>query len=152
MADKFDRAVRSRIMRAIRAKDTMPEVIIRRFLWRRGFRYRKNVRGLPGTPDVVLRRYKTALFVHGCFWHQHRGCRNVKKVDQNAEKWIPKLAANVARDERAIAELKQLGWKVIVIWECGVRASRNLDNALAWLPARIRTRNVMTLTEWPERS
>lgn len=109
---------RSLLMRRIRGKDTAPEKIVRSTLHRMGFRYRLHVRELPGKPDIVLPRYKTVIFVHGCFWHHHYGCKNARLPKQNAKYWVPKLEANVTRFALQAAKLRKQGWRVCVIWEC----------------------------------
>ena len=118
MPDIVSREVRSRMMSGIRGKNTQPEMRVRRFLHSRGFRYRLHVRELPGHPDIVLPRYRTVVFVHGCFWHQHPGCKYAAKPDTNSTFWAAKLSRNQERDEAQIAELKNHGWVVVVVWEC----------------------------------
>ncbi len=118
MPDIVDAATRSRMMSGIRGKDTQPEMTVRRFLHRHGFRFRLHDRRLPGRPDVVLPRYRTALFVHGCFWHQHPGCRFATTPDTNAAFWQHKLTGNQMRDARQREALEVLGWRVITVWEC----------------------------------
>ena len=105
-------------MSRIRAKDTKPEVLVRSFLFRRGLRFRKNDRRLPGHPDVVLPKYRTVIFVNGCFWHGHEDCRYAVMPKSNTEFWAGKIRANTERDRREVEELEKEGWKVIVIWEC----------------------------------
>ena len=105
-------------MSRIKSKETTIEVLVRRFLFHRGFRYRKNVRGLPGTPDIVLRKYKTVIFINGCFWHMHKNCKESVVPKTRTEFWLTKLTKNVKNDEKHYRELRQQGWKVIVIWEC----------------------------------
>jgi DNA mismatch endonuclease (patch repair protein) len=112
------------MMSGIRGRDTRPEIIVRRFLHARGLRYRLHVRDLPGRPDIVLPRRRAAVFVNGCFWHQHPGCRFAYRPKSHQQFWDPKLEANVARDERDQRRLKELGWEVYVVWECGVTAER----------------------------
>ena len=106
-------------MAAIRSSGTKPERIVRQYLWRRGFRYRLNSPRLPGHPDLVLRKYRTCIFVNGCFWHMHEGCPKATRVPKsNVEFWTAKLLRNHERDVRQRAELEADGWKVIVVWEC----------------------------------
>ncbi|WP_245418739.1 DNA mismatch endonuclease Vsr [Mesorhizobium sp. WSM3864] len=105
-------------MGSIRSADTTPERTVRRILHRLGFRFRLHRRDLPGTPDLVLPKYRTVIFVHGCFWHQHAGCRFAKLPASNQEYWLPKLARNVQRDTDAKQKLQQAGWRVVEIWEC----------------------------------
>jgi DNA mismatch endonuclease (patch repair protein) len=109
---------RSENMRRIRSKDTKPEMMIRRALFRRGLRYRINCPGLPGKPDIVFRQKKLTIFVHGCFWHQHPGCREASRPRSNTGYWHEKLAKNVARDLHAQTELQRLGYLPMIIWEC----------------------------------
>lgn len=118
MADVFDRRTRSRVMASIRGRDTKPEMLVRRFLHGRGFRYRLHVRSLPGCPDLVLPRHRTVVFVHGCFWHFHRGCRFAAMPKSNRPFWRAKLSGNVRRDARNVSRLRHAGWRVLTIWEC----------------------------------
>ncbi len=120
MADRVSPEVRSRIMRSIRGRDTGPERIVRSALHRKGFRFRLNVRALPGTPDIVLPALRTVIFVHGCFWHRHGRCSLATMPRTRPEYWSAKFAANRRRDRRVSAALARLGWRVIVIWECSV--------------------------------
>jgi DNA mismatch endonuclease (patch repair protein) len=120
MADRVSPEVRSRIMRSIRGRDTGPERIVRSALHRKGFRFRLNVRALPGTPDIVLPALRTAILVHGCFWHRHGRCRLATVPRTRMAYWAAKFAANRRRDRRVVAALSRLGWRVIVIWECSV--------------------------------
>ena len=106
-------------MAKIRGKDTKPELIVRHYLWNRGYRYRKNVRGLPGTPDIVLRKYGVVIFVHGCFWHGHELDGHIPH--SNSVFWKKKIERNKKRDERNKEELKRMGWSVMTIWECQLK-------------------------------
>ena len=117
MADTMRSDVRSWVMSRIRSRNTRPELYVRRTIWSQGFRYRLNVRRLPGTPDLVLAQYGVALFVQGCFWHQH-GCSKSRRPSSNLDYWELKLNRNVDRDARNHAKLRDLGWTVIAIWEC----------------------------------
>lgn len=108
-------------MRAIRGNNTCPEVFVRRVLHRQGFRFRLNVKDLPGKPDIVLPKHHAAIFVHGCFWHQHSGCKYAVMPKSNTDFWQKKLESNVARDALNIAKLIALGWKSIVVWECDIK-------------------------------
>lgn len=112
---------RSRTMRAVRSRDTGPEMIVRRFLHAAGLRYLLHDRRLPGSPDLVFPSRRIALFVHGCFWHQHPGCAAAKRPRTRLDYWIRKLDGNMERDQRRRAELEVAGWKVMVIWECETR-------------------------------
>ena len=121
MADRVSPQVRSRIMRSIRASGTGPERTVRSALHRKGFRFRINVKSLPGTPDIVLPAHRAVILVHGCFWHRHGRCRLASVPRTRAAYWAAKFAANRRRDRRVAAALRRLGWRVIVIWECSIR-------------------------------
>lgn len=118
MADVVNRATRSRMMSGIRGTNTKPELRVRRALHRAGLRYRLHAAELPGKPDIVLRPIRTAVFVHGCFWHQHPGCRYAVMPSTNVEFWAGKLGMNSKRDQRVEACLRGQGWQVEVVWEC----------------------------------
>ena len=118
MSDAHSPATRSRNMSAIRGKDTKPEMLIRRALHARGFRFRLHNRALPGSPDLVLPKYRAAVFVHGCFWHRHKECKNTTNPKTKKTFWREKFKANVNRDRKAQEELKSMGWKILIIWEC----------------------------------
>lgn len=120
MADQFSQEKRSEIMSKISGKETKPEILVRKFLFANGFRYRKNVKLLPGSPDIVLPKYKTAIFVHGCFWHGH-ACKAAKLPETRKEFWTEKISSNVLRDNRNMDDLKSLGWKVIIVWQCEIK-------------------------------
>lgn len=108
-------------MSRISGKDTKPEVLVCKYLFSKGFRYRKNDVRLPGKPDIVLPKYKTIIFVNGCFWHCHEGCRYFVWPNNNAEFWRAKILGNVERDKKTYSQLKKLGWRVIVVWECELK-------------------------------
>ncbi len=134
--DIVDPTKRSRMMAGIRGRDTKPEITLRRSLHARGFRFRLGNGALPGRPDIVLPRWKAAIQVHGCFWHRHSGCRFATVPASNAEFWATKFAANVERDARKLDELMKLGWRVAVVWECGLRANDldpTVDPLVEWL-------------------
>jgi len=137
--DVVDAATRSRMMAGIRGKDTKPELIVRRYLHQLGFRFRLHVRQLPGAPDLLLPKYRTVIFVHGCFWHQHHGCKYAAKPKSNATFWQNKLAANVERDAKVLAALRADQWRVIVIWECEINEDR-----LAHLVSQLRDIDALT--------
>jgi len=120
MVDIVDSETRSRMMSNIRGKNTKPELIVRRFLHSQGFRYRLHVKTLPGKPDIVLPKYKTVVFVHGCFWHHHHGCKYAYVPKTNTQMWRSKFKSNVARDRLSIEDLNNLGWRSIIIWECQI--------------------------------
>lgn len=111
-------------MRRVRQRDTAPEMVVRRFLHAAGLRYRLNVRSLPGSPDMVLPKYKVAIFVHGCFWHRHDGCRLTTTPKTNAAFWQSKFVANVRRDRTKARALRLAGWRVFVVWECDTASAR----------------------------
>jgi DNA mismatch endonuclease (patch repair protein) len=121
---------RSRMMRAIRKTDTKPELIVRRALHAMGFRFRLHRRNLPGTPDIVLPRHRVVVQVHGCFWHQHAGCRHANLPRSRPDYWLPKLRRNVERDTAAELALERLGWRVLTVWECALRDRMALDESL----------------------
>ncbi len=120
MADSKTPFTRSQNMSRIHSKDTKPEIIVRKYLFSKGFRYRKNYYKLPGKPDIVLRKYKTVIFIHGCFWHMHN-CKRFRMPQSNTEYWQQKITRNVQRDIRVKEKLELVGWKVITIWECELK-------------------------------
>nr|WP_299957723.1 DNA mismatch endonuclease Vsr [uncultured Roseobacter sp.] len=117
-------------MSANRRRDTKPEMIVRRDLHRHGFRFRLDVRKLPGSPDVVLARFRAAVFVHGCYWHRHPGCRFAATPKTRVAFWEEKFARNVERDRAAVVSLKELGWRVAIVWECALREGSREANLL----------------------
>lgn len=119
--DTVDPKKRSEIMSHIRGKNTKPELLIRSLLHRSGFRFRIHRRDLPGCPDIVLPKYKTIIFVHGCFWHQHPGCRKATIPETNRDFWTEKLTKNTTRDFLICNELKKQGWKTIIVWQCELK-------------------------------
>lgn len=120
MVDVVDKATRSRMMSGIRGKNTSPEMTVRRFLHGKGLRYRLHVKDMPGKPDLVFPKHGVALFVHGCFWHRHPGCRYSTTPASNQEFWLAKFDDNVRRDREAVKKLKKVGWRVFVVWECQI--------------------------------
>ena len=124
MADIKTKESRSYNMSRIAGKDTKPEELVRKYLFSKGFRYRKNVRKLPGTPDLVLPKYRTVIFVNGCFWHGHEGCKYFVWPKSNAEFWRLKIETNISRDQRKKAQLRDMGWNVMIVWECELRLPR----------------------------
>ena len=124
--DIFDKSKRSQLMAKVKQKNTAPEIIVRKFLFSKGFRYRINVKSLSGTPDIVLSKYKTVIFVHGCFWHGHT-CRAGHLPSSNLDYWVTKIEKNIERDNREINELEKLGWNVVVIWQSEIKALKNRE-------------------------
>ncbi len=136
MADNHSKEVRSMNMSHIRSTNSKPEEIVRKYLFSKGFRYRKNVKKLPGCPDIVLSKYKTIIFVNGCFWHKH-DCPRFVWPSSNQEYWFPKIQRNVERDKLNAAELQKMGWRVITIWECELKKKKR-ENRLEKLLAEIK--------------
>ena len=118
MGDVHSKEIRSYNMSRIKGKNTKPEELVRKYLFAQGFRYRKNDSRLPGKPDIVLPKYRTVIFVNGCFWHHHEGCKYFRWPENNAEFWQNKISRNEERDKKVHAELTAAGWKVLDIWEC----------------------------------
>ena len=127
MADTVSKEKRSEIMSHVTGKETKPEIIVRKYLFARGLRYRKNVKRLPGTPDIVFPKYKTAVFVNGCFWHGHKGCRYSHLPSTNFEYWEKKIEDNIERDERKKRELEGLGYRVLIIWQCQLKSNTKIE-------------------------
>ncbi len=121
MTDKLTKEQRHRCMASIRSKNTKPELLVRKFLFGRGFRYRLNHPRLPGHPDLVLRKYRTAIFVNGCFWHGHEGCKYFRLPKTNVEFWSAKIHLNQERDIREQRLLAKMGWHCITVWECQLK-------------------------------
>ena len=136
MADNHSKEVRSRNMSHIRSTNSKPEETVRKYLFSHGFRYRKNVKTLPGKPDIVLSKYKTVIFVNGCFWHKH-DCPRFVWPSSNTDYWIPKIQRNVERDQRNMDSLKETGWNVIIVWECELKKAV-AEERLSRLCAEIR--------------
>ena len=130
MADVMTPEQRSRCMAAIKGKDTKPEMIVRKYLFSRGLRYRVNNRKLPGSPDIVLKKYKTVVFIDGCFWHGHEGCKYYRLPKTNVDFWRHKIAMNIARDYANCVDLRLAGWKVIRVWECDIKTKVNREATL----------------------
>ena len=127
MADTFTPTQRSRIMRKVKSTDTKPEMIVRKWLHAQGYRFRLHDKTLPGRPDVKLTKRRTVIFVHGCFWHRHPGCKRATTPASRVEYWTEKFRRNTERDARNQAALEALGWKVIVLWECDIASGRFKD-------------------------
>ena len=127
MADVHDKRTRSRNMAAIKGSGTKPEIMVRKALFKRGFRYRLNIPDLPGKPDIVLPKYKTCIFINGCFWHMHANCPMFVLPKTRIEFWKNKLSTNVKRDYDTHSQLIKSGWKVIVVWECTLKGRAALQ-------------------------
>ena len=136
MTDVHDLSTLSFNMSRIKGKNTRPEMLVRKFLFANGFRYRLHVKNLPGHPDIVLPKYKTVIFVNGCFWHGHKGCRYFVLPKTRMEWWLQKIKGTWVRDKDAEIKLQVLGWKVIVIWECELK-NINLTATLSGLLSKI---------------
>lgn len=130
MADHVTADKRSAIMRSIKGRNTAPELIVRKAAHRLGLRFRLHGRKLPGSPDLVLPKWRTVVFVNGCFWHRHPGCRRTTIPKSSIQFWVEKFRANVARDERNYVKLAELGWRVVVLWQCQVRSVESATEAL----------------------
>lgn len=137
MADIMTKEQRHKCMVAVKGKDTKPEMIVRRYLHGLGFRYGLHNKKLPGTPDLVLRRHKTVIFVNGCFWHGHENCKYSHIPKSNIEFWQMKICRNRARDLRNVEALRKLGWHVIIIWECQLKTEELRKQTFAELYARL---------------
>ena len=128
MSDVMSPQQRHDCMSHVRAKNTKPELLVRQFLHAAGFRFRLHVKKMPGCPDIVLSKYRTCIFVNGCFWHGHRGCRYATKPKSNAEFWLSKIQNNIRRDELSAQALETMGWKTITIWECELKKNTRDEN------------------------
>ena len=148
MTDTLTRAERSRLMAKIRDKNTGPERAVRSLLHRAGYRFRIHVRGLPGTPDVVLPKYRTVVFVHGCFWHRHRGCKIATMPHSHVAFWTEKFRRNVANDARHRRRLRRLGWQVVVVWSCQLK---HPERILAKIEKALRPRRRICRLVQPQR-
>ena len=128
MTDVFTKSKRSEVMSRIKGRNTKPELAVRSLLHRMGYRFRLHKADLPGKPDIVLSRYKTVIFVHGCFWHRHKDCRFAYTPKSRTDFWLKKLESNVIRDIQVKSDLELLGWRVITVWECELRELKQLSN------------------------
>jgi DNA mismatch endonuclease (patch repair protein) len=129
--DTISKQQRSRNMSRIRSKNTEPEIIVRKALTKYGMKYRLHLTNLPGSPDIVLTKKRIAIFINGCFWHQHEGCKRKSMPKTNTEYWNNKLSLNIERQNKNIANLKSLGWKTGIVWECQTKDENTLDNVLS---------------------
>ena len=142
--DNLDKNKRSCLMAKIKQKNTEPEIIVRHFLYSKGFRYRINLKSLPGSPDIVLPKYKTVIFVHGCFWHGHT-CKAGHLTTSNLDYWKLKIEKNIERDRKKNEELEMQGWNVIVVWQCEVKTLKNRHQRLFTLVLEIMNNKMKTL-------
>ena len=131
--DTRSKEKRSEIMAAVHSKDTGPEMLVRRYLWSKGMRYRVHAANIPGRPDIAVRRHKLAIFVHGCFWHGHEGCPRGRLPKSRLDYWGPKIDANKKRDVAVAEQLKREGWHQVVVWECQFRTQQAAATALPQL-------------------
>jgi len=136
MADVHSKETRSYNMSQIKGKNTKPEMLVRRFLHGNGYRYKLHDKSLPGKPDIVLPKYKTVIFVNGCFWHGHKNCKYYLVPKTRTEWWLNKINGNIANDTKAISSLKKEGWKIITIWECDLKSAK-VDETLNTLHAKL---------------
>lgn len=143
--DRIDKSTRSRIMASVKSKNTQLEIIVRKFLHAQGFRFRLHDSSLPGKPDVVLKKYRLCIFIHGCFWHHHDGCRFATIPKTNVEFWRNKFIKNRRRDIHNKIVLLETGWRVFELWQCGLK---NNDKSLEWLPSYIKS-DICKLS-WPD--
>lgn len=130
MADIVNKETRSRMMSGIRGKDTRPELLLRRALHARGFRYRLHPKTVTGRPDLVLPKHRVAVFVHGCFWHRHESCRLASTPATRPEFWAAKFAANILRDQKVVATLSDEGWRIAIVWECVLKKQADVHRAV----------------------
>lgn len=128
MADVHSKETRSYNMSRIKSKNTKPEMLVRRFLHKNGFRYRLHVKDLPGKPDIVLPKYKSVIFIHGCFWHGHEGCKYYVVPKTRTEWWVEKIDKNKSNDIKAQGTLISTGWNIVNIWECAIKSKQNFTN------------------------
>jgi DNA mismatch endonuclease (patch repair protein) len=130
MTDIYSKEKRSWVMSKVSGNNTKPEIIVRRLIHSMGFRYRLHYKKLPGKPDIVFPKKKKVIFVHGCFWHGHEGCKKSKRPTSNSDFWNKKIEQTIIRDNKLIFELKNLGWSVLIIWECQIKDLEKLKHTL----------------------
>ncbi|ODS35625.1 very short patch repair endonuclease [Candidatus Altiarchaeales archaeon WOR_SM1_SCG] len=133
MTDIYSKNKRSQIMSKISDKETEPEILVRTFLFQKGFRYRKNDKRYPGKPDIVLPKYKTMILIHGCFWHGHENCKASALPETNTDFWKTKISDNIVRDRKNIQKLRNADWKVIIIWQCEIKNKNNREKRMELL-------------------
>jgi DNA mismatch endonuclease (patch repair protein) len=137
MVDVHSKAVRSYNMSRIKGKDTKPEILVRKFLFFKGLRYRLHQKNLPGKPDIVIPQHKVIVFIHGCFWHGHKGCKYFVPPKTRTEWWVNKINETTKKDAENILKLKKLGWKIIIVWECSLKSDK-IKKVLESLTKKIR--------------
>jgi DNA mismatch endonuclease, patch repair protein len=133
MADRLTKKQRSKNMASIKGKDTKPEMAVRKFLYAQGLRYRLHQKDLPGKPDIVIRRKNTAIFINGCYWHRHKGCKFTYNPKSNIDFWNEKFKSNVERDNNSYKALIDSGWKVIIVWECDIKNNKYQEDLIGKL-------------------
>lgn len=142
MADIFSKDKRSSIMSKISGKNTVPEILVRKYLFAHGFRFRVNDKRFPGTPDIVLPKYKTIIFVNGCFWHGHENCKAARLPKSNSSFWTNKIAQNIERDRKVQSQLQQMGYSILIIWECQLKSKKS-ETTLSELIADIKSNDLL---------
>lgn len=142
MSDSLTPEKRSWNMSRIRSKDTSVEIKVRKYLFSQGFRYRKNVSSLPGKPDIVFPKYRVVVFIHGCFWHRHEGCKRATTPKTRQDYWVPKFQRNVENDNKHYQDLKKMGWNPIVVWECEI--NKNFEETMKRLTEEIKTNTIQS--------
>ncbi|ASP97027.1 DNA mismatch endonuclease Vsr [Sinorhizobium meliloti] len=130
MVDRLSREQRSDNMSRIRNRDTRPEIRVRKILHRLGYRFRLNARELPGTPDIVLPKHRSVVFIHGCFWHRHAGCKYAYMPKTRIDFWSAKFTANLKRDAKAVERLRSDGWRILILWECETKDDKQIEEAI----------------------
>ena len=140
MTDNLPPEKRSWNMSRVHSKDTSVEVKVRKYLFSKGFRYRKNVSALPGKPDIVLPKYRAVIFIHGCFWHRHQNCKRATTPKTHLDYWLPKFQRNIENDAKNYEELKQIGWKPIIVWGCEI--NKDFENTMQKLVETITCQNM----------
>ena len=138
MVDTMTREQRHRCMAAVKGKDTKPEMMVRRYLHSLGYRYGLHNKKLPGSPDLVLRKYRSVIFIHGCFWHGHKGCKYYRLPKTNEEFWQEKITRNKQRDQESVRLLREKGWNVIIIWECELKNKNKREETLMRLHSELK--------------
>jgi len=144
MADVHSKEIRSYNMSQIKGRNTKPEMLVRKFLHAQGFRYKLHDKTLPGKPDIVLPKYKTVIFIHGCFWHGHKDCKYYIVPKTRTEWWLQKINGNIANDEKAVKALKKDGWKIITIWECDLKPAK-VEKTLKAISKKMSLKSIMLL-------